>query len=66
MNYSVWQEVEVKEEEEQVEEEEEQEDWKIRCIDDFTCTDLTDQPGASIVSPVVLCLSGVIGKVWHV
>ncbi|KAK8386245.1 hypothetical protein O3P69_010743 [Scylla paramamosain] len=50
------------EEEEQVEEEEE--DWKIRCVDDFTCTDLTDQPGASIVSPVVLCLSGVIGQVW--
>ncbi|MPC67227.1 Prostaglandin E2 receptor EP4 subtype [Portunus trituberculatus] len=55
------QEVEV---EDLVEEEEEQEDWKIRCDDDFTCTDLTDQPGASIVSPVVLCLSGVIGQVW--
>ncbi|XP_045136677.1 prostaglandin E2 receptor EP4 subtype-like [Portunus trituberculatus] len=60
MNYNMTQEVEV----EDLVEEEEQEDWKIRCDDDFTCTDLTDQPGASIVSPVVLCLSGVIGQVW--
>lgn len=40
----------------------EDEEWKVTCEDDFTCTDLTNQPGASVISPVVLCLSGVVGE----
>lgn len=61
MSYNMTQEGEVAK---QAEEQQWEDDWKITCDDDPTCTDLKNQPGASIVSPVVLCLSGVIGQVW--
>ncbi|XP_042238155.1 uncharacterized protein LOC121876805 [Homarus americanus] len=34
------------------------------CAGSVNCTMISSQPGATIVSPILLCLTGVIGQVW--
>lgn len=36
----------------------------VQCEGNVTCTALDHQPGATIVSPILLSLSGVAGQIW--
>nr|XP_045614200.1 prostaglandin E2 receptor EP4 subtype-like [Procambarus clarkii] len=36
----------------------------VTCEGNVSCTDLPYQPGATIVSPIILSLSGVVGQIW--
>ncbi|XP_050736353.1 prostaglandin E2 receptor EP4 subtype-like [Eriocheir sinensis] len=37
---------------------------QVECEANVTCTDLSNVPGATIVSPILLSLSGVAGQIW--